>query len=79
VTEDIINSASPQVILMEKPFCTDSKSGEQLLELAQQSLVSFLLVTTAVFTHQWYVPVKSLNEVTWQDYSNIWILHRQEE
>jgi predicted dehydrogenase len=35
VTKDILKSSSPRAILVEKPFCTDSKSGEQLLELAQ--------------------------------------------
>ncbi|KAJ5363581.1 uncharacterized protein N7496_009294 [Penicillium cataractarum] len=43
VTEDILNSASPKVILVEKPFCTDSKSGEQLLELAQRKSCEVLV------------------------------------
>jgi predicted dehydrogenase len=43
VTEDILRSASPKAILVEKPFCTDSKSGEQILELAQQKSCQLLV------------------------------------
>ncbi|KAJ5912077.1 uncharacterized protein N7473_001380 [Penicillium subrubescens] len=43
VTEDILKSSSPKAILVEKPFSTDSKSGGQLLELAQQKSCQLLV------------------------------------
>lgn len=35
VATDIINTAEPKVIMVEKPFCTDSASGLPLLDMAR--------------------------------------------
>lgn len=36
VATDVITNGNPKAVLIEKPFCTDSKSGCHLLELARE-------------------------------------------
>ncbi|KAJ5444661.1 uncharacterized protein N7458_008533 [Penicillium daleae] len=43
VTEDILKRASPKAILVEKPFSTDSESGERLVQLARQKSCQLLV------------------------------------
>lgn len=43
VAMEVINHASPAAILVEKPFCTDSKSGERLQQLAKNKSCQILV------------------------------------
>ncbi|KAJ5699099.1 hypothetical protein N7462_001104 [Penicillium macrosclerotiorum] len=43
VAQELLNTMSPKAILIEKPFCTDSKSGESFLRTAKSKKCTILV------------------------------------